>query len=59
MPKKACRVCKLITTGSKCTLCGSTDLTTSFQGSIVVFDIESEIAKKMNITSPGKYAIRV
>ena len=59
MTKKACRNCKMITTGNKCPLCQGSDLTTSFQGSIIVFDLESEIAKKIGITSPGKYAIRV
>ena len=60
MPKKACRSCKrIILKGSVCPVCKSTDLTASFQGSVVIFDVESEIAKRLGITAPGKYAIKV
>ena len=40
-------------------VCHSTDITTSFQGIVVIFDAESEIAKKLGITAPGKYAVKV
>lgn len=59
MPKRACRQCKRIVTTNKCLVCLSSDLTTSFQGSVVIFDVESEVAKKLGITAPGTYAIRV
>jgi DNA-directed RNA polymerase subunit E" len=59
MPKKACRTCKRIVTGNTCPICKTSDLTTTFQGIVVIFDVESEIAKKLGITAPGKYAIRV
>jgi len=60
MPKKVCRLCKrIIERGNACPVCKSTDLTTSFQGIIMVFDVNSEIAKKLGITAPGKYAIKV
>ena len=60
MPKKACRQCKrIVLKGNECPACKSTDLTTSFQGTIVIFDVESEIAKKLGITAPGTYAIKV
>jgi len=41
-----CPVCKIETT-------------TNFQGTVVIFDIESALAKKLGITTPGTYAIRV
>ena len=59
MPKRACRQCKRIVESNKCSACQSTDLASSFQGTIVIFDVESEVAKKMGITAPGTYAIRV
>jgi len=39
-------------------VCGG-ETTSSFQGMVVIFDTESEIAKKLGITTPGKYAIKV
>ncbi len=58
--KKACRNCKtIILKGNVCPVCKSTDLTSSFQGTLVVFDVNSEIAKKLGITAPGRYAIKV
>ena len=59
MVKKACRICKRIVKGNTCPVCKTDDLTTTFQGVVVIFDVESEAAKKMGITSPGTYAIRV
>ncbi|MBI5332721.1 MAG: transcription elongation factor Spt4 [Candidatus Aenigmarchaeota archaeon] len=58
--KKACKICKkIIETGNICPNCKSGDTTSSFQGTVVVFDIESEIAKKLGIGTTGKYALRV
>ena len=54
----ACRQCKRIFTGKKCPKCG-VEGTRNFQGIIVIFDTESEIAKKLGITEPGKYAVKV
>jgi DNA-directed RNA polymerase subunit E" len=60
MAKKACRNCKrIILKGSVCPVCKSTDLTASFQGIVVIFDVQSDIAKTLGITAPGKYAIKV
>jgi len=61
MPKKACKKCKrIVEKGTICPVCKEGDLTTSFQGVVVIFDPEtSEIAKKLGITAPGKYAIKV
>ncbi|MCD6522920.1 MAG: DNA-directed RNA polymerase, subunit E'' [Candidatus Diapherotrites archaeon] len=59
--EKACKHCKLIVQkGDKCPLCGSTELTTSWKGYVIIFNPEvSEIAKKMGINAPGKYALRI
>ncbi len=58
--EKACKNCRrLITTGNECPICRSKDLTASWSGLLIVYDAESEIAKKVGITSPGRYAIRV
>ena len=54
----ACKRCKRIVNSKKCDVCGG-ETTSSFQGMVVIFDTESEIAKKLGITTPGKYAIKV
>ncbi len=54
----ACRKCKRLFEGKKCPKCGI-DGTRNWQGMIVIFDTESEIAKKLEITEPGKYAVKV
>lgn len=60
MAKKACKVCKTIFEGDGCPSCGSKESTNEWKGRIVIFDPEqSEIAKKLNITKKGMYAIRV
>lgn len=60
MSRKACKNCKaIVMKGNVCHVCKSTDLTSSFQGIVVIFDVNSEIAKKLNITAPGKYALKV
>lgn len=60
MPKKACKTCKrIVLKGNSCPVCKTTDLTSSFQGVAVIFDVNSEIAKKLGVTAPGKYALKV
>jgi DNA-directed RNA polymerase subunit E" len=60
MTRKACKQCKrIIIRGSVCPVCKTSELTSSFQGTVVIFDADSEIAKKLGITAPGKYAIKV
>lgn len=57
---KACRNCNFITDSSTCSNCGSTSLSDDWAGYVVVIDTDnSEIAKRLNITKPGKYALRV
>jgi len=58
--KRACKICKtIIQTGNICPNCKSGDTTTSFQGTIIVFNTDSEIAKKLGIETTGKFALRV
>jgi len=60
MSKHACKICKLvISEGNVCPNCKSGELTTAFQGAVVVFDTTSELAQKLGIKEPGKYALRV
>ncbi len=61
MSDHACKNCKLIIMqGNVCPVCGSTQLTTKWSGSIVVIDAEkSEIAKKLEIKVDGTYAINI
>ncbi len=60
MSERACRVCKrLIEEKNECDVCKSTDLTSNWKGVIVIFNAESDIAKKAGIAVPGKYALQV
>ncbi|HLD39023.1 MAG: transcription elongation factor subunit Spt4 [Candidatus Aenigmatarchaeota archaeon] len=59
MVKRACRDCKRVLKGTTCVVCKTNNITTSFQGTVIIFDVNSEIAKKMGVTAPGKYAIKV
>jgi len=59
MTLRACRDCKRIITGTVCPVCKTSNTTRNFQGIIVIFDTSSEVAQKLNITAPGKYAIKV
>ncbi len=61
MAELACRRCKFINTDTDvCKNCGSTDLTKEWYGYIIIIDPDkSEIAKKLGIRAPGKYALRV
>ncbi len=58
--EKACRKCKVITTGKVCPNCKSTDLSPDWSGIILVFDPSgSQVAKTLDITTPNKYALKV
>ncbi|MDD2777458.1 MAG: DNA-directed RNA polymerase, subunit E'' [Methanocellales archaeon] len=59
MTEKACRECHRITRGQVCS-CGSTSMSTDWVGYVIIIDPKrSEAAKKMNISQPGKYALKV
>lgn len=56
---KACKICKTIYEGEKCTSCDSREGTEGFKGRVVVINPEkSEIAQKLNLKSKGNFAIK-
>ena len=57
----ACRKCNLIISqGSSCPVCNSSDLTSKWTGYVNVLNVErSDIAKKMKIRVNGAYAISI
>jgi DNA-directed RNA polymerase subunit E" len=58
--EKACRKCKVITTGKVCPNCKSTDLSPDWSGIILVFEpAKSQVAKTLDITNANKYALKV
>jgi len=60
MTKRACKICqRVIMQGNICPSCKSGETTTSFQGTVVVFDPSSEVGQKLGIKEPGRYALRV
>lgn len=60
MKERACKNCNSIATGNVCRACGSTALSADWSGYVIIRNPEdSLIAKKMNITKPGKYALKV
>ncbi len=60
MVEKACRNCRLIIEGDVCPVCKGEDLTKAFEGSILLINAEgSEVAKAINVTAPGIYALKI
>ena len=50
----------MITDKRVCPQCKSTDLSDDFSGIVIILDPEnSEIAKLMNISRKGRYAVRI
>ena len=59
MKVKACHECRTITTDPVCPKCKSA-LSDDFSGLAIVIDAKgSQIAKAMNVTENGRYALRV
>ncbi len=57
---RACRKCRRIVVGNMCDACGSTDLSTSYSGLLIILDAEgSHIAHELGIKKPGRYAVKV
>jgi DNA-directed RNA polymerase subunit E" len=55
-----CRECHRVVEGEACAVCGSSNLSTDWAGYLVIIDPKrSEVARKMNITLPGRYALKV
>lgn len=61
MAEKACKNCnRIVEDASECPVCRNNDLSNSWSGLVVIYDPEdSEIAEKLGISTPGRYAIRV
>lgn len=58
---KVCRDCKFIVeSADKCPKCGSKELTDRFSGLLIVLNPEkSEVAKVAQVSSVGRYALKV
>jgi len=56
---QVCRNCRRFTTEQACPVCKSTNLSTSWKGLVVIVNIESEVAKLLNVNEPGRYALYV
>ena len=57
--EKACKICRAIYEGSKCTSCGASESTDSFKGKVAVLNPEdSEIAKKLKLEKKGNFSLR-
>jgi DNA-directed RNA polymerase subunit E" len=55
-----CRNCRRFTSEKTCLICGSSDLSASWKGLVIIINPnESEIAKTIGIEAPGKYALYV
>ncbi|MEM2896451.1 MAG: transcription elongation factor subunit Spt4 [Candidatus Bathyarchaeia archaeon] len=60
MSLKACRNCRMVSNGPICPNCKSSNLSKDWEGLLIIIDVEnSEVARKLNIKAPGKYALRV
>lgn len=61
MAEKACRNCnRIVEDETECPVCRNNDLSESWSGLVVIYDPEeSEIAEKIGISTPGRYAVRV
>jgi len=57
--ERACKNCHLLTKNDVCPTC-SLPTAKRWSGYVIIRDPKhSQIAKKMNITKPGKYALKV
>jgi len=54
---KVCSTCRRFVEEGVCPACKTSKLTRNWQGSVVIIDPDSEIARSMGITAPGRYAI--
>lgn len=56
---QVCRNCRRFTTEYVCPYCKSTNLSASWKGMVVILDMNSDIAKVLKVSEPGKYALYV
>ena len=58
--KKVCKKCKLFVDGQVCPICKGNQFSENWKGRVFIADPEnSEIAKKIEVTVKGEYAIKV
>ncbi len=59
--EKACKNCKvIITQGEVCPICGASELTTKWNGYVIVLNSEkSEFAKRLGLKVNGTYALNI
>jgi len=58
--ERACTQCKTLFYGSVCPNCKATSFSEDFSGLLIILDPEkSQIAKKVGIKTPGRYALKV
>ena len=56
---RACKVCLRISEGERCPVCGAST-SQYWSGYLAVLDPEnSQIAKRMELKTPGQYALKV
>ena len=56
---RACKTCHLLTESDVCPTC-SLPTSKRWRGYVIILDpASSQVAQKMNITKPGKYALKV
>ncbi|MGL6298519.1 MAG: transcription elongation factor subunit Spt4 [Methanobacteriaceae archaeon] len=59
MVQKACTSCKRISQKDLCPVCNK-PTSTNWSGYLIIIDPDkSDLAKELNITLPGEYALRV
>ncbi len=60
MKRKVCKKCKMFVEGTECPSCKGNQFSTNWQGRLNILDAnKSIIAKKVEITVKGEYAIKV
>ena len=60
MVEQACKTCRLLTTTNVCPNCKRSILSRDWAGELIVVDPEkSSLAKKIGVTKPGRYALRI
>lgn len=58
--KKACKKDKFMVEGEECPICHGAQFVTNWKGRLAILDpAKSVIAKKINVTVDGEYAIKV
>ncbi|MDD2643892.1 MAG: DNA-directed RNA polymerase, subunit E'' [Methanobacteriaceae archaeon] len=59
MSEKACTSCKMLTSKERCPVCKN-PTSSNWSGLVIITDPDnSDVAKELNITLKGEYALRV